>query len=143
MTGTGNVAWVMHVYGLGMYRARSEDMGTLGTYVDESGWPQEKVILLELLWMNNAEVSTDAPLRVTAVSTLELEILSVCEIGHGTFELGKDGARSKGASGKNTELRFAGAMRVPLGMGDFDGANWEIELHVAGSMAVLLGERGT
>jgi hypothetical protein len=138
-----NYACIRNLYESGRYGGRSEDMWTLGTHIDESGWPQEKVILLELLRMNNAEVSTDAPLRVATVGTLELELLSVCEIGHGALELRENGARSKCASGKNTELRLAGTMRVPLCVGDLNGAGWEIELHVAGSMAVFMGERGT
>jgi hypothetical protein len=70
----------------------------------------------------DAEISTDAPLRIAAVSTFELELITLSEVGHGALQLGEDGAWSEGVSGEDAELRFARAMRVPLGMGNLDGA---------------------
>lgn len=87
--------------------------------------------------MNNTEISSDAPLRVTAVGTFELDFISLGEVGHGALQFGEDGARSESTGGKNTELRFACAMRIPLGVGDLDGATREVEFHVAGRMAVF------
>jgi hypothetical protein len=111
--------------------------GTLGTHVDESGRAQEKMVLLELLRVNNTEISSDAPLRIAAVGTFELDFINFGEVGHGALELGEDGARSESTGGKNTELRFACAMRIPLGVGNLDRARWEVELHIAGRMAVF------
>jgi hypothetical protein len=37
--------------------------GTLGTHVDESGRAQEEMVLLELLRVNNAEISSGTPLN--------------------------------------------------------------------------------
>jgi hypothetical protein len=111
--------------------------GTLGTHVDESGRAQEKMVLLELLRVNNTEISSGAPLGVTAVGTFELDFISLGEVGHGALEFGEDIARSEGTGGENTELRFACAMRIPLGVGNLDRASWEVKLHIAGRMAVF------
>ena len=94
--------------------------------------------------MNNAEISTNAPLRIATVGTLELELIILCEVSHGALELRYDDAGSEGTSGKNAELRFACAMRIPFGVGNLYGASWEVELHVTGGMSVLKGliERG-
>jgi hypothetical protein len=121
--------------------------GTLGTHVNESGGSQEKMILLELLRVNNAEISSATPLRVAAVGTFELDFISLGEVSHGTLKFGQDGARGEATGGKNTELRFAREMRIPLGVGDLNGASWEVELHVAGRMAAFekgvgCGQRG-
>lgn len=121
--------------------------GTLGTHVNESGGSQEKMVLLELLRVNNAEISSATPLRVAAVGTFELDFISLGEVGHGTLKFGEDGARGESTGGKDTELRFAREMRIPLGVGDLNRAGWEVELHVAGRMAefekgVGCGQRG-
>lgn len=87
--------------------------------------------------MNNAEISTNTPLGVAAVSTLELDFVRLCQVGHGALELRDDCAWSEGTGGKNTELRFARAMRVPLGVGNLNGARREVELHVTGGMTVF------
>lgn len=79
------------------------------------------MVLLELLRVNNAEISPRTPLRVAAVGTFKLDFISLGEVGHGALEFGEDGARSEGTSGKNTKLRFARAMRIPLGVGNLDG----------------------
>ena len=50
--------------------------GTLGTHVNESGGSQEKMVLLELLRVNNAKILSDTPLRVAAVGTFELDFIS-------------------------------------------------------------------
>jgi len=111
--------------------------GTLGTHVDESGRAQKKMVFLELLRVNDTEISPGAPLRVAAVGTFELDFIGLGEVGHGALKFGEDGARSEGTGGKNAELRFACAMRIPLSVGDLDGASWEVELHIAGRMAVF------
>ena len=111
--------------------------GTLGTHVNESGGSQEKMILLELLRVNNAEISSATPLRVAAVGTFELDFISLGEVGHGTLKFGKDASRSESTGGKNTELRFAREMRIPLGVGDLNRAGWEVKLHIARRMAVF------
>jgi hypothetical protein len=105
------------------------------------------MVLLELLRVNNAEISSATPLRVAAVGTFELDFISLGEVGHGTLQFGEDGARCEGPGGKNTELRFACKMRIPLGVGDLNRAGWEVELHIAGRMAVFekgvgCGQRG-
>jgi len=87
--------------------------------------------------VNNAEISTNTPLGVAAVSTLELSFIRLCQVGHGALELRDDCAWSEGTGSKNTELRFACAMRVPLGVGDLNGASREVEFHVTGGMAVF------
>jgi len=95
--------------------------------------------------VNNAEISTNAPLRIATVGTLELELVILGEVGHGALELRDDGAGSEGTGGKDAELRFACAMRVPFGVGNLYGTSWDVELHVAGRVAVLrkgLIERG-
>jgi hypothetical protein len=98
--------------------------GTLGTHVDETGGSQEKMILLELFRVNNAEISSATPLRVATVGTFELDFIGLCEVGHGTLKFGEDGARGESTGGKNTEFRFAREMRIPLGMGDLNRASW-------------------
>lgn len=95
--------------------------------------------------MNNAEISTNTSLRIATVGTLELELIILGEVGHGALELRDDRAGGEGTGGKNAELRFACAMRVPFGVGNLYGASWEVELHVTGGVAVLrkgLIERG-
>ena len=87
--------------------------------------------------MYNAEISSGAPLRVAAVGAFEFDFISLGEVGHGALKFGEDGARSEGTGGKNTELRFACTMRISLGVGDLDGAGWEVQLHIAGRMAVF------
>lgn len=87
--------------------------------------------------MNNTEISSDASMRVTAVGTFELDFISLGEVGHGALQFGEDGARGEGTGGKNTELRFACAMRIPLGVSYLDRATCEVEFHVAGRMAVF------
>ena len=66
--------------------------GTLGTHVNESGGSQKKMVLLELLRVNNTEISSATPLRVAAVGTFELDFISLGKVGHGTLKFGKDGA---------------------------------------------------
>jgi hypothetical protein len=73
-------------------------------------------------------------MRVTAVGTFELDFISLGEVGHGALQFGEDGARGEGTGGKNTELRFACAMRIPLGVSYLDRATCEVEFHVAGRM---------
>lgn len=121
--------------------------GTLGTHVDETGRSQEKMVLLELLRVNNAEISSATPLRVAAVGTFELDFISLGEVGHGTLKFGEDGSRGEGTGGKDTKLRFAREMRIPLGVGNLNRASWEVELHIAGRMAAFekgvgCGQRG-
>jgi len=78
--------------------------GTLGTHVDESGRAQEEMVLLELLRVNNAEISSGTPLRVAAVGTFEVDFISLGEVGHGALKFGEDGARCEDPGGKNAEL---------------------------------------
>jgi hypothetical protein len=95
--------------------------------------------------VNNAEISTNTPLRIAAVGTLELDFIILGEVGHGALELRDDGAGSEGTGDKNTEFRFACAMRVPFGVGNLYGTSWEVEFHVTRGMAMLregLIERG-
>ena len=87
--------------------------------------------------MNDAEISSNATLRVAAVGTFELEFVSFGEVGHGALELGEDGAWSEGTGGKNAELGFACAMRVPLSVRYLDGASWKVEFRIAGGMAAF------
>lgn len=94
----------MNVYELGKYRWGSDGARDLGTHVHETGRSQEKMVLLKLLRVNNAEISSATPLRVAAVGTFELDFISLGKVGHGTFEFGEDGARGKGTGGKDTEL---------------------------------------
>ena len=110
---------------------------TLGTRVNESGGSQEKMVLLEPLRVNNAEISSATSLRVAAVGTFEFGLISLGEVGHGTLEFGKDGARAETTGGKNTELRFACEMRISLSVGDLDRTSWEVKLHIAGRMAAF------
>jgi len=72
--------------------------------------------------VNNAEISTNTPLGVATVGTFQLQFIILSEVGHGALQLGEDGAWSEGASGENAELRFACAVRVPLGVSNLDGA---------------------
>jgi hypothetical protein len=94
------------------------------------------VIFLELLGVNDAEISTNAPLGVAAVGSFELKLVSLGEVCHGALELRDDGAWGEGTGCENAQLRFASAMRVPLGVGNLDGAAWEVELDIAGGMAI-------
>lgn len=95
------------------------------------------MIFLELFRVNNAEVSTDTPMGVAAVGAFEFLFISLGEISHGTFELGKDGAWRKSAGGKNAELRFAGTVRVSLRVSNLDGTRWEVEFHITRSVTVF------
>ena len=99
------------------------------------------MVLLQLLRVNNAEISTATPLRVAAVGAFELGFIILGEVGHGTLKFGEDGARGESTGGKDTELRFAREMRIPLGVGDLNRAGWEVELHITGRMAVFEFEK--
>ena len=73
------------------------------TYVHKAGWAQKEVVLLELLGMDDTKVATDAnAFGLAAVGTLELFVLFLCEVSHGAFELGDDGAGCEGTSCKDT-----------------------------------------
>jgi predicted esterase len=57
-----------------------EKVRELETHVDESGRPQEQVVFLHGLGMNNAKVA--ANVTVAEICALELPVLFVREIGH-------------------------------------------------------------
>lgn len=72
------------------------------THVDEPGRAQEQMVLLELLGVNDTEVTTYAAIRVSKViGTFEFLILRVGKVGHRALELGDDGARHERARGEN------------------------------------------
>ena len=111
--------------------------GTLGTHVNQSGGSQEKMVLLELFRVNNALKSRRLPPCELWQSVRLSSTSSVGEVGHGTLKFGKDGAGAETTGGKNTELRVAREMRIPLSVGDLDRTSWEVEFHIAGRMTAL------
>lgn len=100
--------------------------------VHESGRPQEEVVLLHRLGMDNAEIPPNV--GVYHPSTLQLLVLFISEIGHGTLELKYNLARRQGAGSEDAEFRLPGMVRVTRSVGDFDYSGGIVEFEVSGSV---------
>lgn len=106
------------------------------THVDEPCRTKEQVVLLQLLGMNDAEITANRDsVRVCLICTLELLVLLFSKVGHGALKFGNNRTGCKRSGGKNAEFGLASSMRVSRCMRDFYRATRQIELEIPRSMA--------